>query len=305
MIEEICLQVEDEEAGERLDSYVAGQLESISRQHAQSLIKEQRITVNGLPAKASLRLKENDRVEIAVPELAPISVEPQDLPISIVYEDRDLLVVDKAADMVVHPAPGHWDGTLVNALLYHVRDLSGINGQLRPGIVHRLDKDTSGLLVVAKSDAAHRGLAEQIKDHSFSREYTALVHGVIQENLGLIDAPIGRSPADRKKMAVVPGGREARSEYSVVRRYRQYSLVNVRLLTGRTHQIRVHMAYIKHPVVGDSIYGSGRNPFGLRGQFLHARRLGFVHPVKGSNMEFLSDLPPDLQVIIDQLEKTV
>jgi 23S rRNA pseudouridine1911/1915/1917 synthase len=204
--------------------------------------------------------------------------------------------------MVVHPSPGHQDGTLVNALLYHIKDLSGINGDLRPGIVHRLDKDTSGVMVVAKNDAAHRSLAAQIKDHTINREYVALVHGVIKENLGTIDAPIGRSKLDRKKMAVVGNGRVAISNYQVLQRYRNYSLVKVKLLTGRTHQIRVHFAYIKHPVVGDPLYSSAKPHFNLDSQALHARLLGFVHPSSGQYMEFSSELPEYFQAIIRELE---
>jgi 23S rRNA pseudouridine1911/1915/1917 synthase len=204
--------------------------------------------------------------------------------------------------MVVHPSPGHRDGTLVNALLYHIKDLSGINGDLRPGIVHRLDKDTSGVMVVAKNDAAHRSLAAQIKDHTINREYVALVHGVIKENLGTIDAPIGRSKLDRKKMAVVGNGRVAISNYQVLQRYRNYSLVKVKLLTGRTHQIRVHFAYIKHPVVGDPLYSSAKPHFNLDSQALHARLLGFVHPSSGMYMEFSSELPEYFQAIIRELE---
>ena len=204
--------------------------------------------------------------------------------------------------MVVHPSPGHRDGTLVNALLYHIKDLSGINGDLRPGIVHRLDKDTSGVMVVAKNDAAHRSLAAQIKDHTINREYVALVHGVIKENLGTIDAPIGRSKLDRKKMAVVGNGRVAISNYQVLQRYRNYSLVKVKLLTGRTHQIRVHFAYIKHPVVGDPIYSSANPHFNLDSHSLHARLMGFVHPSSGMYMEFSSELPDYFQAIIRELE---
>ena len=204
--------------------------------------------------------------------------------------------------MVVHPAPGHQDGTMVNALLYHIKDLSGINGDLRPGIVHRLDKDTSGVMVAAKNDAAHRSLAAQIKDHTINREYVALVHGVIKENLGTIDAPIGRSKVDRKKMAVVGNGKPAISHYQVLQRYRNYSLVKVTLLTGRTHQIRVHFAYIKHSVVGDPLYSSAKSHFNLDSQALHAKLLGFIHPVSGQYMEFNSEMPEYFQAIIRQLD---
>ncbi len=302
MNEVIVINVEEHGHGERLDSFISDEIERLSRQYIQTLIKEGHVLVNGNNGRASLRLKEHDSIRVEVPEMQEILVEACDIPLDVVYEDSELLVINKPKGLVVHPAPGNWDQTLVNALLFHVKDLSGINGKLRPGIVHRLDKDTSGLIVVAKNDASHRGLAEQIKDHSFNREYIALVHGVIQENLGMIDAPIGRSKKDRKKMAVEPNGKQALSQYSVVKRYRNYSLVNIKLLTGRTHQIRVHFAYIKHPVLGDSTYGSGRNPFGLESQFLHARLLGFIHPLTGSYMEFSCDMPSELQAIINKLD---
>jgi 23S rRNA pseudouridine1911/1915/1917 synthase len=220
------------------------------------------------------------------------------------YQDEDLVIVDKPKGMVVHPAHGNWDQTMVNALLYHIHDLSGINGELRPGIVHRLDKDTSGVMVVAKNDQAHRNLAEQIREHTIKREYIALVHGVIKENLGTIDAPIGRSKLDRKKMAVIKDGRRAVSNYEVMKRFNNYTLVKVTLLTGRTHQIRVHFAYIKHPVVGDPLYGSAKKHFDLDSQALHACLLGFDHPRSGDYMEFSSDLPPYFRSILAQLEQS-
>lgn len=299
------LLVEEDMEGERLDSFVSEMLEDLSRSMVQNLIKEGRILVAGQAAKASYKVKAGDEVQVEVPALQPVKIEPQNIDLPIIYQDEDLVVVDKPKGMVVHPAHGNWDGTMVNALLYHVKDLSGINGEIRPGIVHRLDKDTSGVMVAAKNDMAHRSLAEQIRVHSINREYIALVHGLIKENLGTIDAPIGRSKKDRKKMAVEKDGREAISEYEVLQRFTNYTLVKVKLLTGRTHQIRVHFAYIKHSVVGDPLYGSNRKHFNLDSQALHARLLGFVHPRSGEYMEFVSPVPDYLQNIIAELERSI
>lgn len=293
--------IEEDMEGERLDALVAEQLEQLSRSLVKDLIEASRIMVNGNKCKASYRVKEGDEITVNVPEPREISLVAQDIPLEIVYQDQDLVVVNKPKGMVVHPAHGNWDNTMVNALLFHIKDLSGINGSLRPGIVHRLDKDTSGLMVVAKNDRAHRNLAEQIKEHSIKREYIALVNGTIKENLGTIDAPIGRSKVDRKKMAVAADGRPAISNYQVLQRYHNYTLVKVRLLTGRTHQIRVHFAYIKHPVVGDGVYGSGKKHFGLESQALHACSLGFKHPGTGEYMEFKNELPEYFKAILDQL----
>jgi len=296
------LLVTEEMEGERLDSFVSDNLEDLSRSAVQNLIKAGRVRVDEKIVKASYRVKTGDSVKVEVPELQAIRLEPQNIDLPIIYQDEDLVVVDKPKGMVVHPAHGNWDGTMVNALLYHIKDLSGINGELRPGIVHRLDKDTSGVMVAAKNDRAHHSLAEQIRVHSINREYIALVHGVIKEKLGRIDAPIGRSTTDRKKMAVVKDGREAISDYEVLQRYPNYTLVKVKLLTGRTHQIRVHFAYIKHAVVGDPLYSSAnRRHFNLDSQALHARLLGFVHPRSGEYMEFESPLPQYFQDILDQL----
>ncbi|NLV22489.1 MAG: RluA family pseudouridine synthase [Syntrophomonadaceae bacterium] len=296
------LLVTEEMEGERLDSFVSDNLEDLSRSAVQNLIKAGRVRVDEKIVKASYRVKTGDSVQVEVPELQAIRLEPQNIDLPIIYQDEDLVVVDKPKGMVVHPAHGNWDGTMVNALLYHIKDLSGINGELRPGIVHRLDKDTSGVMVAAKNDRAHHRLAEQIRVHSINREYIALVHGVIKEKLGRIDAPIGRSTTDRKKMAVVKDGREAISDYEVLQRYPNYTLVKVKLLTGRTHQIRVHFAYIKHAVVGDPLYSSAnRRHFNLDSQALHARLLGFVHPRSGEYMEFESPLPQYFQDILDQL----
>lgn len=299
------LLVEEDMEGERLDSFVSDMLEELSRSMVQTLIKEGKVRVAGQAAKASYRVKNGDEIQVELPELQAVTIEAQNIDLPIIYQDEDLVVVDKPKGMVVHPAHGNWEGTMVNALLYHVKDLSGINGEIRPGIVHRLDKDTSGVMVAAKNDFAHRSLAEQIRVHSINREYIALVHGLIKENLGTIDAPIGRSKQDRKKMAVVKDGREAVSEYEVLERFKNYTLVRVKLLTGRTHQIRVHFAYIKHSVVGDPLYGSNRKHFNLDTQALHARILGFVHPRTGEYMEFESPVPDYLQDIIAELRKSI
>jgi 23S rRNA pseudouridine1911/1915/1917 synthase len=289
--------------GERLDMFVTENLEDISRVLVQNLIKADKVLVNGKPLKASYHLRLGEEVEVELPEPAGVDIAAQNIPLEIIYQDEDLVIVNKPKGMVVHPAHGNWDHTMVNALLYHIKDLSGINGELRPGIVHRLDKDTSGVMVVAKNDVAHRNLAEQIRIHSIKREYTALVHGVIKENLGVIDAPIGRSKLDRKKMAVVADGRSAISNYEVLQRFDNYSLVKVSLMTGRTHQIRVHFSYIKHSVVGDPLYGSAKIHFNLETQALHAHLLGFDHPRTGEYMEFTSPLPQYFQDILAELTK--
>jgi len=304
MISPEKLWVMEEMEGERLDVFVAENLEGVSRSAVQSLIKAGKITLNGQLVKASYNIRPGDEVGIDIPQPQPVEIIAQDIPLPIIYQDQDLAVVDKPKGMVVHPAHGNWDNTMVNALMYHIHDLSGINGDLRPGIVHRLDKDTSGVMVVAKNDLAHRNLAEQIRVHSIKREYIALVHGVIKENLGTIDAPIGRSPLDRKKMAVVKDGRPALSHYEVMQRFKNYCLVKVTLMTGRTHQIRVHFAYIKHPVVGDPLYGSAKKHFDLDSQALHAHKLGFIHPRTGNYMEFTSPLPPYFQAILERLAQT-
>ncbi|HEX3011534.1 MAG TPA: RluA family pseudouridine synthase [Syntrophomonadaceae bacterium] len=297
------LLVEENMEGERLDLFVSEMLENLSRSSVKLLNDQGKITVNGETAKASYRVREGDEVTVAIPEPSVLDIKPQDIPLNIIYQDEDVAVIDKPKGMVVHPAHGNWDNTLVNALMFHVKDLSGINGELRPGIVHRLDKDTSGVIVVAKNDIAHRSLAEQIRVHSINREYIALVHGNIKENLGRIEAPIGRSKVDRKKMSVEADGRPAISNYEVIERFGEYTLVRVKLLTGRTHQIRVHFSYIHHPVVGDQVYGSGRKHFNLDSQALHACLLGFQHPRLLTYMEFTSPLPGYFQTIIRELRK--
>ena len=284
------LLTENGAAGIRLDKFLAESELGITRSSAALLIENGCCTVNGRTVAKNYKLKPGDVVEIILSEPEETDVIPENIPLDIVYEDDDLLVVNKPKGMVVHPAPGHDSGTLVNALLYHCRDsLSGINGEIRPGIVHRIDKDTSGLLIVAKNDFAHNGLAEQIKVHSFTRRYEAVVLGGLNEH-GTVNAPIGRHKIDRKKMCVCEGGREAVTHYEVLENFGKYSHLRLTLETGRTHQIRVHMAYIGHPVAGDSVYSDGK-PKWLMGQCLHAKEIGFVHPRSGGYLHFESELP--------------
>ncbi|MBQ8903210.1 MAG: RluA family pseudouridine synthase [Oscillospiraceae bacterium] len=281
-----------EEAGTRLDKFVSEQTDGeITRSAAVKLIEDGNCTVNGKAVQKNYKLRAGDRILIEIPEAVDVDILPENIPLDIVYEDNDLLVVNKPKGMVVHPAPGHYSGTLVNALMYHCKDsLSGINGEIRPGIVHRIDKDTSGLLIVAKNDTAHKGLAAQIKEHSFTREYEAVVNGAVKED-GIVNAPIGRHKTDRKKMCVTTeNSREAVTHYFVIERFTDSTHLRLRLETGRTHQIRVHMAYIGHSVAGDEVYGNGK-PRSLMGQCLHAKKIGFVHPVTGEYLEFDSELP--------------
>ena len=269
----------------------------------QKLIKDGQVTVNGKAIVKSYSVKNGDVIKVIVPEPTELDVKPENLPIEIVYQDDDLLVVNKPKGMVVHPAAGNYDGTLVNALLYHCRgQLSSINGVIRPGIVHRIDKNTSGLLIVAKTDKAHLGLAEQIKAHTFTREYQAVVCGRLKEPHGIIEAPIGRHPVDRKKMCVTDkNSKPAKTEYTVLEEFNGYTLVKLKLFTGRTHQIRVHMAYIGHPVFGDDVYGK---PSKLcEGQCLHAKKIGFIHPINGQYYEFDSELPDYFTGVLNKLRK--
>ena len=280
-----------EKAGERLDRYLAEALQ-VTRAAVQNWLEAGYIHTDGRAAVKNYRLRGGEALSVCIPEPVAYEAVPEDIPLDIVYEDKDLLVVNKPKGMVVHPAPGNPRGTLVNALLAHCGDsLSGINGVLRPGIVHRIDKDTSGLLIVAKNDKAHQGLAVQIKEHTFSRIYEAVVCGRLPQDSGTVDAPIARHPVQRKKMAVVPDGRKAVTHYEVLAQYKGYTHIRLRLETGRTHQIRVHMAYLGHPVAGDTVYGAAKPVKGLNGQCLHARTIGFVHPGTGEWMEFTSDLP--------------
>lgn len=279
--------------GYRADAYISENIESVTRSFAATLFEQGKVTVNGATVKKNHRLKNGDTVTVVMPDPEPCEAVAQDIPLDIVFEDDALLIVNKPKGMVVHPAAGNPDGTLVNALLYHCGDsLSGINGVMRPGIVHRIDKDTSGLLIVAKTDAAHKMLAEQIKQHSFTREYEAVVVGNLKQDNGTVNAPIGRHPVKRKQMAVTEkNSKHAVTHWTVLRRYVGFTHIRVRLETGRTHQIRVHMASIGHPVAGDTVYGGARNGCGLCGQCLHAKKIGFIHPTSGEYVEFESDLP--------------
>ena len=302
----VRLTVSPEQEGLRVDVLVSDAVEELTRSGVQKLLSEEHVSIDGKPVGKSRKVKAGEVVEVDIPAPQAIVAEAQDIPLTIVYEDADLLVVDKPKGMVVHPAPGNPDGTLVNALLWHCGDsLSGINGELRPGIVHRIDKDTSGLLVVAKNDMAHTALQKQIQDHSFTREYRAVVHGNFREDSGTIDAPIGRNPKDRKKMAVTTQhSRNAVTHWEVLERFRDYTYIKCRLETGRTHQIRVHMAYQGHPVAGDPVYGPANTPKSLQGQCLHAGLIGFNHPRTGEYLEFSSELPESFTKFLRGLEST-
>lgn len=294
---------EEDEIGKRIDVYIAEYKEELSRSRVQKLIENGLVTVNGKAVKSNYKLRKGDILEVEIPDPEPLEIEAEDIPLDIIYEDKDVAIVNKPQGMVVHPAPGHYSGTLVNALMYHCKDdLSGINGQMRPGIVHRIDKDTSGVLMIAKSDAAHNSLAQQLAVHSITRKYYAVVCGNIKEDSGTVDKPIGRSPKDRKKMAVVQGGRRAVTHYRVLERFGgKYTLIEAQLETGRTHQIRVHMASLGHPLLGDTVYGSEKQPFKLQGQVLHAKVLGFNHPSDGRYVEFESPLPEYFEKLLIKL----
>ena len=291
-----------EHAGVRLDAFLSAD-GALTRSQAARLIAEGRVRVNGKPAAKSARLSGGETVTVDVPQLRETALPPQDIPLDVVYEDDDVIVVNKPTGLVVHPAPGHPDGTLVNALLHHCGDsLSGIGGEKRPGIVHRIDRDTSGLIIAAKNDAAHLALSAQLKDHSLSRTYECLVTGNMKQDSGTVDAPIGRSSADRKKMAVVPTGRRAVTHWEVVARYPGVTHLRCRLETGRTHQIRVHMAHIGHPILGDTVYGAKKPVPGLTGQCLHATGLRFVHPRTGEPVELHCSLPPEFTAMLQKLQ---
>ncbi|WP_247906569.1 RluA family pseudouridine synthase [Streptococcus anginosus] len=295
------MQVKIEIGGVRLDKAVAD-LTSLSRSHANEQIKNGQILVNGQVKKAKYAVKAGDVITYELPEPEALEYVAENLPLDIVYQDEDVAVVNKAQGMVVHPSVGHTSGTLVNALMYHIKDLSGINGVLRPGIVHRIDKDTSGLLMIAKNDDAHIKLAEELKDKKSLRKYWAIVHGNLPNDRGVIEAPIGRSEKDRKKQAVTAKGKPAVTRFHVLERFGNYTLVELQLETGRTHQIRVHMAYIGHPVAGDEVYGPRKTLKG-HGQFLHARTLGFTHPKTGEVMEFTAEAPAIFQETLEKLRK--
>ncbi len=296
--------VTDEDEGVRIDKYLADTLEDITRSRIQKLIDEGEITVNDKSVKSNHKIKENDIIMINIPEAVEINIQAEDIPLDIIYEDEDLLVVNKPKGMVVHPAPGHYTGTLVNAIMYHCKDgLSGINGELRPGIVHRIDMDTTGLLVVCKNDYAHNFIAAQLKEHSITRKYHAIVYNSVKEDEGTINAKLGRNPSDRKKMAITKEGREAITHYHVLERLKNYSYVECQLETGRTHQIRVHLTSINHPLLGDELYGPKNCNYNLQGQTLHAKVLGFVHPRTGEYMEFESPLPDYFEKLLNLLRK--
>lgn len=294
-------------AGERLDKYLSSQMTDFTRNAVARLIADGNVAVNGSIVNKNYKCRENDEISVTVPDAVPLEAEAENIPLDIVYEDKDLLVVNKQKGMVVHPAAGNYTGTLVNALLYHCKDsLSGINGVIRPGIVHRIDKDTSGLLIVAKNDSSHIHLAQQIKEHSFSRAYQAVVYGNIKEDEGTVNLPIGRSPKDRKKMAVTDkNSKNAVTHFQVIKRYGDFTHIRCVLETGRTHQIRVHMAYLGHPLAGDGVYGPKKVIKSLNGQCLHAVEIGFVHPTSGEYMEFKADLPDYFTDFLNKLENNL
>lgn len=308
-MQSLKLSVTIEEA-DRIDKYLAEALPEYSRSYLKSLIDEDLVSVKGKPVKGSFKVLNGMEVEIHIPPLKEVRIIPEDIPLSILYEDEDLLFLDKPKDMVVHPAPGHYQGTLVNGLMFYLKgELSGINGELRPGIVHRIDKDTTGVIVVCKNDTAHRAIAEQLKEHSITRRYIALVHGIFKESEGTVDAPIGRHPTDRKKMSIhTKSGKRAVTHYRVLKEYRlkngvRYSLVECRLETGRTHQIRVHLTSLHHPIVGDEVYGSEKKPpFHLNGQTLHAAVLGLIHPRTGEYLEVEAPLPLYYKELLKKLD---
>lgn len=300
------LTVSPEDAGVRIDKYLAEQLPDITRSYLQKLLKDGSVQMNGKPVKASTKTAVGAVIALTIPEPEEPEILPENIPLDILYEDSDVILINKPKNMVVHPAAGHYTGTLVNALMYHCRgDLSGINGVLRPGIVHRIDKDTTGVLIVCKNDRAHNALAEQLKEHRITRKYRAIVCGNLKEDEGTVDAPLGRHPQDRKKMAIVrSGGKRAVTHYRVLERFGNDTYIECQLETGRTHQIRVHMASLGHPLLGDEIYGRAKSPFKLEGQTLHAMVLGFIHPTTGEYMEFEAPLPEYFEKLLEKLRKS-
>ena len=305
--EVIELSAESEDSGERIDKYLSGKLTEYSRSYLKGLIDEGKVRVEGKPVKSSFKVTEGINISISIPPVKEAEIIPENIPLDILYEDEDVILINKPKGMVVHPAAGHYTGTLVNALMYHCRDnLSGINGELRPGIVHRIDMDTTGVIIACKNDVSHRKIAEQLKEHSIKRKYQAIVYGAFKDEEGRIEGPIGRSKTDRKKMAVIPDGKPAVTHYRVIRNYtspngNNFAHIECELETGRTHQIRVHMTSIGHPLLGDEIYGADKNPFKLDGQSLHAEMLGFVHPRTGEYMEFHAPLPEYFSKLLAKL----
>ena len=303
-MEPILLRASEESKNQRLDAFLASSLDGLTRSQAARLIESGEVAVNGKTAGKSYKLAGGEDIAVTLPEPEPVEAVPQDIPLDVVYEDADVIVVNKPSGMVVHPAPGHPDGTLVNALLYHCAGtLSGIGGALRPGIVHRIDRDTSGLIIAAKNDAAHQYLSAQLADHTLARTYECIVVGALREDRGTVDAPIARHPTGRKRMAVVAGGREAVTHWEVIARYPGYTHVRCRLETGRTHQIRVHMAYIGHPILGDTVYGAKKEVPGLTGQCLHAVGLRFLHPRTHEVVELSCPLPEEFTRMLQKIRK--
>lgn len=303
-MEPILLRTSEESAGERLDACLARMADGVTRSAAARAIAEGRVLVNGRAAGKSLKLSGGEQIEFTPEEPAPISAAPQDIPLDVVYEDGDVIVVDKPSGLVVHPAPGHPDGTLVNALLHHCgSSLSGVGGALRPGIVHRIDRDTSGLIIAAKNDMAHQSLAAQLADHTLARTYECIVTGNLREDSGTVDAPIARDSRDRKRMAVVSGGRRAVTHWEVIARYPGYTHIRCQLETGRTHQIRVHMAYLGHPILGDTVYGAKKPVPGLTGQCLHAVALRFLHPRTGEAVSLSCPLPEEFTAMLRRIDR--
>ncbi len=303
----IEFRIEEALAGERIDKFLSDSLPHVSRSYIQKLIKDGQVTVNQKTVKSNYKLNVGDLLSMEEPELQEPDIEAEDIPLNILYEDSDLLIINKPKGMVVHPSAGHYSGTLVNALMYYCKDdLSGINGVLRPGIVHRIDMDTTGSLLVCKNDFTHNHIAEQLKVHSITRVYHAIVHGILKEDEGTINAPIGRHPIDRKKMSINhKNGKEAVTHYKVLKRFKNFTYIECRLETGRTHQIRVHMSSISHPLLGDTVYGPAKSPYKLQGQTLHAKTIGIIHPRTGAYLEIDAPLPEYFTNLLKKLENSI
>lgn len=300
---EVIFDIVPEMEDERIDKCICNYMDSLSRSYIQKLIKDGNVFVNDVPVKSNYKVKVDDKVRFIIPDNVEPDIPAQDIPLDIMYEDNDVLIINKPKNMVVHPAPGHYEGTIVNAVMYHCRDaLSGINGVMRPGIVHRIDKDTTGSLIICKNDEAHNCIAAQLKEHSINRRYRAIVWGRVSQDEGVIDAPIGRHPTDRKKMAInQKNGKRAVTHYRVLERFEKFTYIECRLETGRTHQIRVHMASIGHPLLGDEVYSNAKSPYKVDGQTLHAMTLGFIHPSTKEYMEFEAPLPEYFEEILRKL----
>lgn len=300
---ELIFEISPEMEDERIDKCICNYMDSLSRSYIQKIIKTSNVFVNDIPVKANYKVKVDDKIRFIIPENVEPDIPAQNIPLDIIYEDKDILIVNKPKDMVVHPAPGHYEGTIVNAVMYHCKDaLSGINGVMRPGIVHRIDKDTTGSLIICKNDEAHNFIAAQLKEHSINRRYRAIVWGRVSLDEGVIDAPIGRHPTDRKKMAInQKNGKTAVTHYKVLERFEKFSYIECRLETGRTHQIRVHMASIGHPLLGDEVYSNAKSPYKVKGQTLHAMTIGFIHPYTKEYMEFEAPLPDYFEDILRKL----